>query len=72
MNTQSEKLLCIPAAAAGAVNPIGIKMILAYVLSTFFNKRKPVFSNGLRSVPRNPPNRTFLDNWVGDNFILAD
>ena len=71
MHTQSEKLLCIPASAA-AVNPIGIRTILANVLSTFFNKDKPVFSNVLRSVPRNPPNRTFLDNWVVDNFIFAD
>ena len=65
MHTQSKKLLCIPAsAAAAAVNPIGIRTILANVLSTFFSKDKPVFSNVLRSVPRNPPNRTFLDNFI--------
>ena len=28
--------------------------------------------HGLKSVPRNPPDCTGLDNWVFDNFILAD
>ena len=30
------------------------------------------FSKGSRSLPRNPSGYTTLDNWVFDNFILAD
>ena len=40
--------------------------------SLFFNKGKPVFSNGPRSLPNNPRDCTILDSWVFDNFILAD
>ena len=35
-------------------------------------KGKLVFIKGPRSLPRNPPNCTILDNWVFENFILAD
>ena len=58
--------LCIPASAAdaAAVNPEGIKTLLANSLITFdingnpvtFNiKGNPVFSNGPSDLPRNPP-----------------
>ena len=49
--------LCIPASAAdaAAVNPGGIKMLLANGFITFFINDNPVFSNGSRSLPRNPP-----------------
>ena len=53
--------LCILAYAA-AVNPNGIKTLLANGLITFFINGNPVFSNGLRSLPRNPPYCIILDN----------
>ena len=48
--------LCIPASAAdaAAVNPKGIKTLLANGLITFFISGNPVFSYGPRSLPRNP------------------
>ena len=48
-------LLNTAAAAAAAVNPNGIKTLLANGCSTFFIKGKQVFSNGPRSPPRNLP-----------------
>ena len=56
--------LCIPAsiADADAVNLNGIKTLLANGLSTFFISGKPVFNNGPRSLPRNPPYFTVLTN----------
>ena len=56
--------LCIPASAAdaAAVNPKGIKTLLANGLITLFNKGNPVFSNGPRSLPRHPTDYTILDN----------
>ena len=42
-------------ADAVAVNPNGIKTLLAFGLSTFPIKGNPVFSNGSKSVPKNPP-----------------
>ena len=59
-------------ADADAVNPNGIKTLLASGLSTFFIKDDPVFSNGPKSLPKNPPDCTILCNWVFDNFILAE
>ena len=46
--------LCIPASAAdaAAVNPKGIKTLLANGLITFFISGNPVFSNGPRSLPK--------------------
>ena len=57
-------LLRIPASAADAVavNPKGIKTVLANSLIIFFIKSNPVFSNGPRSLPRNPPDYTILGN----------
>ena len=49
-------------AVAAAVNPNGIKMLLADGLSTFPVKDNPVFSNGPKSLPRNPPHSPILCN----------
>ena len=56
--------LYIPASAADAtaVNPKGIKTLLANGLITFFISGNPVFSNGPRSQPRNAPDCNILDN----------
>ena len=55
--------LCIPASAAdaAAVNPKGIKTLLANGLITFFISGNPVFSNGPRSLPRKQPDCFILD-----------
>ena len=55
--------LCIPASAtdAAAVNPKGIKTFLANGSITFFISGNPVFSNGQRILPRNPPYCIILD-----------
>ena len=47
---------------AAAVNPNGIKTLLANDLSTFFIKGNPVFSNGPESLPKNPPDCPILCN----------
>ena len=56
--------LCIPASAAdaAAVNPNGIKTLLANGLIIFFINGNPVFSNAPKSLPRNPPDYIILDN----------
>ena len=55
--------LCIPASAdAAAVNPRGIKTLLANGLVTFFISGNTVFSKGPRRLPRNPPDCIVLDN----------
>ena len=56
--------LCISACAtyAAFVNPNDIKTLSANELSTFFFKDKPVFSNGLRILPKNPPDCFILDS----------
>ena len=56
--------LYVPASAAdiAAVNPNDIKMPLANELKTFLIKGKPIFSNGPKSLPRNPPDCTILDS----------
>ena len=41
-------------------------------MSTVFIKDKPVYSNGRKDLPKNPPNCPIFSNWVFDNFILAD
>ena len=56
---------CIPAfavAAAAAVNPKGIKALLAHSLITFFTNGNPVFSNGLINLPKSPPHCIIFDN----------
>ena len=70
----SNIFLWIPAsvADAAAVNPNGIKTLLANGLSTFFIKGNPVFSNGLKSLPKSPPYCPILWNRVFDSFIVAE
>ena len=46
-------------ADAVAVNPNGIKTLLASVFSTFFIKGKLVFSNGLWNLHKNSPDCPF-------------
>ena len=48
-------------ADATVVNPNDIKTVLANGSSNFPIKGKPVFSNGPRSLLRNPPNYTILE-----------
>ena len=50
------------AADAAAVNPNGIKTLLANGLSTFRIKGKPVFSNGRKILPKNCPDGPILCN----------
>ena len=38
----------------------------------FFIKDTTVYSNGQRSLPRNPIGCTILSSWVFDKFILLD
>ena len=57
---------------AAAVNPRGIKTLLASGLITFFINGSPVFSNRLSNVPRNLPDFIILDNWFFDNLISVD
>ena len=65
--------LWIPAsAAAAAVHPNGIKTFLANGLIIFFFNGNPIFSNGPRSLPRNPSDFTILDNWVFYSLILGN
>ena len=45
-----------------AVNPNGIKTVLANSLSTFFIEGKPVFSNGNKSLLKNPADPPSLCN----------
>ena len=47
-------------------------MLLANGLITFFINDNPVFSNGPRSLLRNPPDCIILDNWVFDNLKSVD
>ena len=58
--------------ADAAVNPNGIKTLSGNGLSTFFIISNPVFNNGPKSLPKNPPDRTISCNWVFDNFVLAE
>ena len=58
-------------AASAAVDPYGIKTLQANIWSIFFINGKIVFSNGPRSILRNPPGCIIFDIWVFDNFILA-
>ena len=64
-------ILRIYAFASSAVNPYGIKTILANVLITTFINNKRIFINGPRSLSRNPPNCMFLEMCVLNSFILA-
>ena len=46
--------------------------LLASGLSTFFIKGNLFFSNGPKSLPKNPLDCPILWSWVFDNFILAE
>ena len=59
-------------ADAAAVNPNGIKTLLGNDLITFSIKIHAVFSNGPKSLHKNPPDCPILCNWVFDNLILAE
>ena len=50
----------------------GIKTLLANGLSSFPTKGNPVFSNGPKSLPKNPRDCPILCKWVFDKFVLAD
>ena len=56
--------LCIPASAADAdaVNPKGVKTLLANGLITFLINSNPVFSNGPSNLTKNPPYCIILDS----------
>ena len=64
----------IPASATDATadHPNGIETLLANGSITFSINGNPVFSNGRRVLPREPPDCTILDNWVFENLISAD
>ena len=61
-----------PVADATAVNPNSVKMLLASGLGTFRFKGNPVFSNGPKTLPKNPPDCLILCKWAFDYSILAD
>ena len=67
-------LLWIAASVAyvAAVNPNGIKTLLANCLSRFFIKGKPVFSNSPNDLPEKSPDCPILCNWVFGNLISTD
>ena len=48
--------------AAATVNPNDIKMLSANGVSVFFIKGNPVFSNGPKCLPTNPPDCPILCN----------
>ena len=60
------------AADVAAVNPKGIKILLANSLITFFITGYPAFSNGASNLLRNAPYCIIFDNWVFDILILVD
>ena len=49
-----------------------LMLILANGLITFFINGNPVFNNGPKRLPRNPPYCIILDNWVLDSIISVD
>ena len=49
-------------ADVATVNPNGIKTLLASRFNIFFIKDNPVFSNGPKSVLKNPPDCPILCN----------
>ena len=62
-------LIATSVADAAVVNTSDIKKLLANGLRTFSLKGNPVFTNGFKSLPRNPPNCPILCNWI---FILSE
>ena len=47
---------------AAAVNPKGIRTLLANGFITLFIRGNPVFSNGPKSLPKNPHDCMIFDN----------
>ena len=62
----------VTSVAATTINFNSIKTLLADGFNTFFIKGKPVFRNGLKILPTNPPDCLILDSWVCENFVLSD
>ena len=56
---------------ADRVNPNGIKTLLANGLNSCSIKCYPVFSNGPKSLPNNPPDCPILCNSVFHNFFIS-
>ena len=65
-------MIASSASDAVVVNPNVIKTLLVNGLSTFPIKGKPSFSNGPKSLPKNPPDCSILWKWVFDKFTLAN
>ena len=59
-------------ASAATVNPNGIKMHLVQGLIACPSKGYPDFSNGPKSLPKNPPDCPILRKWVFDYFTQAE
>ena len=58
-------------ANAIAVNPYGIKTLLANSVSTFPIKCNPAFTYGPKILPKNSPEYPVLLNWIFKFLILA-
>ena len=54
--------ITVSVADTAAVNPNGIKTLLANGLSTVLIKGNPIFSNGRKSLPKNPSDFPILCN----------
>ena len=69
-----KNILWIPASPAdtAAVNPNGIKTLLANGLFISSINGNTGFSNEPRSLLRNPPDCIILNNWVFENLISVD
>ena len=65
-------LWIIASVADAAVNPNGIKMLLANGPSAFPIKGNLVFSNGPKKLPKNHADCPIFCSWVFDNFIFVD
>ena len=57
--------------AAAALNPYGIKTFLANGLSAFLIKTNPVFSNGPKSLPKNPLDYPILWYFMKLEFYMS-
>ena len=73
MHTRSKHFLWIVASVSHvtAVDPNGIKTLLANNLGILPIKGNLVFINGTKNLPKNPPDCSILCNWDVGNFILA-
>ena len=62
----------VSAADTVAINPNGMKTLLANCWSTFFINGKRFFSNQPRSLPKYPPDCSILNICVFNSLISAD